>query len=238
MTKGNSSSLSRKAYDELRALILEGGLDPDEPISERGLSERLGLGRTPVREALKALGRDGLVAVVPGRGTFLRQLSLPQLRELYEVRMGIEGIAAYLAAQRGGSEELAAFEPVFEAQLADRSVPLREIQDTGTRFHNELVTASRNGRLFAFHVSLRDQIELTMRLTRENDQERVYQTIEEHLAILRATMRGDADAAQAAVYQHLSNAIAAGVKIFSRVEARAAHAVGRPLTAARRAPSS
>lgn len=216
MNTAPASSLSRKAYEELRRLILEGGLDPDEPISERGLSDRLGLGRTPVREALKALNRDGLVAVVPGRGTFLKTLSLHQLRELYEVRMGIEGIAAYLAAQRGGSDALAAFEPVFEAQRADRSVPLREIQDTGTRFHNELVTASRNDRLFAFHVGLRDQIELTMRLTRENDQARVHETIDEHLKILRAVLAGDPDAAQAAVYEHLSNAIAAGVRIFSR----------------------
>jgi DNA-binding GntR family transcriptional regulator len=212
-----ASSLSRKAYEELRRLILEGGLDPEEPISERGLSERLGLGRTPVREALKALNRDGLVAVVPGRGTFLKTLSLHQLRELYEVRMGIEGIAAYLAAQRGGSEALAAFEPAFEAQRADRSVPLREIQDTGTRFHNELVTASRNTRLFAFHVGLRDQIELTMRLTRDYDHARVYETIDEHLEILRAVLRREPDAAQAAVYRHLSNAISAGVRIFSRV---------------------
>ncbi|MBJ3778521.1 GntR family transcriptional regulator [Acuticoccus mangrovi] len=221
MTQQATAPLARKAYEELRALILAGGLAPDEPISERGLSERLGLGRTPVREALKALNRDGLVMIIPGRGTFLRTLSLHQLRELYEVRMGIEGIAAYLAAQRGPSPALAAFKPQFEDLLANAgNVPLRTIQDTGTEFHNELVAAAHNDRLLAFHETLRDQIELTMRLTRDHDHSRIHATIGEHFAILVAVLDRDPAAAQQAVYDHLSNAISAGVQIFSRVGAQ------------------
>ncbi|WP_439580724.1 GntR family transcriptional regulator, partial [Elioraea sp.] len=67
-----ASSGRQTAYARIRTLIQGGQLLPDEPISERLLAERLGLGRTPVREALKSLAHEGLLDVVPMRGTFLR----------------------------------------------------------------------------------------------------------------------------------------------------------------------
>lgn len=215
-------SQSELAYRELRRMILAGDIASEEPISERSLSERLGLGRTPVREALKELGRVGLIAVIPGRGTFLKTLTLHELREHYELRMGVEGIAAYLAALRGPSRQLTGFREIFEEHLNSPNTRLVEIQDQGTKFQHEVVVCSRNSRLITLHGDLRDQIELTMRLTRNYDHSRVRETISEHMEILQAVLDRNPEKAQQAIYTHLSNAVAAGVRIFSRLEVQVA----------------
>ena len=69
------------AYERLRRILLSGEVAQDEPLSERRLSEQLGMGRMPVREALKELAKDGLLQVLRGRGTFIRQLSLNEVRD-------------------------------------------------------------------------------------------------------------------------------------------------------------
>jgi len=81
------------AYRRPRAGILANEFPDDQPLSERGLAERLGLGRMPVREASKDLERDGLVEVQPLRGTFIRRLSFDEMRDLYEVRLGLNSRA-------------------------------------------------------------------------------------------------------------------------------------------------
>src|SRR6266700_7038399 len=102
-----TTSLDRdRAYTLLRDLVISGSFAPDEPLSERSLSNRLAFGRTPVREALMALAKDGLLTIHPMRGTFVRQLSFDDLREIHEIRLALEGMAAYLAAVRGPTEAL------------------------------------------------------------------------------------------------------------------------------------
>lgn len=210
-------SLSQQAYGHLRDMVRSGMISADEPLSERTLAEQIGLGRTPVREALKQLERNGLIEVIPGRGTFVKRLTLSEMRELYEVRMGVEGISACIAAQRGGTPALAAFRPVFVSHLDSKpgDFDVAEIQDAGVQFHKELVVATGNQRLMRLHLDLNDQIALSMRLTREHDHERVRKTVAEHLKILDFVLAGDPEAAQGALYEHLSNALAARVRIFS-----------------------
>ena len=211
------TNISGEAYARLRKLILDGAFPTDEPLSERALAERLSIGRTPVREAIKALTRDGLITVVPGRGTFLKQVSLDEIREIYEVRLGIEGIAAYLAAERGGTPELHAFEPIFRRHLQNPEEDVATIQAVGADFHVALVAASGNRRLTAMFDSISNEIQLSLRLTRTYDQGRVYPTaLAEHIEILDAIKARDPEGAQRAVYKNLSNALAARVRIFHR----------------------
>jgi len=97
------------AYEKLLSLIVDGQLLPDQPISERQIAAELKIGRTPVREAMRALAQDGLLEIVPARGTFVRSISDNQLRELYEVRQALEGQAAELAARNGATQKLLEF---------------------------------------------------------------------------------------------------------------------------------
>src|SRR5262245_30234220 len=102
-----------RAYRELLDLIMGGGVDVAEPLSERKLAEALEIGRTPMREAMRDLARDGILEVRPARGTYVRSLSAEDVREIYEVRQGLEGLAASLAAQKGPSAALSAYGPLF-----------------------------------------------------------------------------------------------------------------------------
>ena len=83
-----------RAYLGLLDLILGGGVNLVAPLSERKLADSLDIGRTPVREALRDLARDGILEVQPARGTFVRPLSIEDVQEIYEVRYSLEGVAA------------------------------------------------------------------------------------------------------------------------------------------------
>jgi DNA-binding GntR family transcriptional regulator len=209
---------SRRAYDEIHRMILQRRIQHDEPISERSLSGLLGLGRTPVREALKDLERDGLIEVSPQRGTFVRQYTLSDLKEIYEVRMGIEGIAAFLAASRGPTETLLSFEHKFQDLIDDEKADLKTIQKIGWKFHDSIYESAKNRELMRMNAGLRAQIALTMDLPRKHDHARVRETLKEHLMILRAIKARDPEAAQRAIYQHLANALMAGTRIFRTFE--------------------
>jgi DNA-binding GntR family transcriptional regulator len=213
------TSLSQQAYEQLRRLIIEGGIGVDELLSERGLSERLGFGRTPVREALKDLERDHLVSVIPGRGAMVKQLTFQEVREIYEVRLGIEGIACYLAAERGPTQPLLKFDAVFEQHLGDASFTSAQIQDAGWRFHDAVFEAARNRQLSRLYAGVRDQIGLTLRITRDHyDTARIRATIGEHLDILAAIKGRDPNLAQRVMYRHLANGLAARTRIFTKLE--------------------
>jgi DNA-binding GntR family transcriptional regulator len=93
-----------RAYRGIVDFLLSGLAHPGGPLSERKLSDSLAIGRTPVREALRDLARDGLLDVSPARGTYLRTFTAEDVREIYEARQGLEGLAAELAATRGPRE--------------------------------------------------------------------------------------------------------------------------------------
>ena len=95
-----------QAYRVLLEDIVTLKLEPGQVLVEDELRQRLGLGRTPVREALQRLGNEELVVVLPRRGTLVSQINITDLTEIYEVRAPLEGLAARLAAERFGDGEL------------------------------------------------------------------------------------------------------------------------------------
>jgi DNA-binding GntR family transcriptional regulator len=211
------------AYRRLRAGILANEFPDDQPLSERRLAEQLGLGRMPVREALKDLERDGLVEVRPLRGTCIRRLSFDEVRDLYEVRFGLETLAASLAARRGATPGLLAAGDVLarlrEAGTAATSV---ELQDAGGRLHAEIFLAARNAQLRLIHDGLRLQLDRNHSFTREAEPARIRQTLPEHLAIFEAIRDGDASAAQRAMHRHLMRSLAVRMRILGADQPQAA----------------
>lgn len=215
------------AYEKVLDLILSGALPVDEPLSERGLAESLSLGRTPVREAIRALARDGLLEIRPARGTFVRGIRLEQMHELYEVREALEGRAAWLAAMRGPTPELSAYRRLFERAkravvpsaarpAASRArVDWDETYDTGAEFHIDVVRAARNGMLLELYLPIRMQFRLAMRLGRYYDKEWILEGIDDHLGILDAIEARDAVAAQDRMCAHLAASFASKRKILA-----------------------
>ena len=130
--KQTNTKASSTAYEAIRSMIAQGQLCPGEELSERSLAESLQLGRTPVREAIKELCREGVLMSVPLRGTFVQRLSVEDLKEIHEVRLALEGMAAKLAAEKGGSPELRACMADLRPCPTGRSlIPLKHSASAG-----------------------------------------------------------------------------------------------------------
>jgi len=211
------SGLGEEAYARLRAEIISGELAPDEPLSELALSQRLGISRTPVREALMRLAGDGLVRSGPGRGARVAGIDLTDIRELFQLREALEGLAARLAAGtvavrgEGGDDDLsrlvadfAPYETAGPESSSEAYHPLaRELDQV-------LVRLAGNRRLEA---TLCDVWAHSSRLRQyaSSDLDRLRASAVEHVRILRAVQEGHGTRAEEAVREHLARSRAAVV---------------------------
>jgi DNA-binding GntR family transcriptional regulator len=212
-----------RAYQLLLESILSGRFPSDAPLSERKLSDIFGIGRTPVREALRDLVRDGLLEVKPARGTFVRRLSVLDLREIYQVRQPLEGLAAALAAKCGPTAELSATRDVFEKMAAEpEAFDPGYVYGFGAEFHNEVFRAAQNRVLVETYKPLRLRCRAALALPQYYDHQRVWRSVAEHLKILDAIEAGDADTAHDEICAHLSRGLEARIRIFRKFEGDAA----------------
>ena len=194
------TSLADKAYHEIRGLIVSLTLAPGAVIDERGLIERLGIGRTPVREALRRLAHERLVEVYPRRGMFVTGVDVRELARLSEVREVLEPEAARLAAERATDvdrEELAAL-------LVELAAGGSELIDLDERIHRAVYRAAHNDLLEA---TLEQYYVLALRiwsiaLDRAHELE---EAVEEHRALLEAIQAGDGDRAAETMRAHVQN---------------------------------
>ncbi len=112
---GARELLADRAYDELRDRIVTLQIEPGAPIDEDLIGQELGMGRTPVREAIKRLALENLVTVFPRRGTFASEINITDLAHISDVRVQLEGHAAYRAAQRLTPEMRAELDDLLDA---------------------------------------------------------------------------------------------------------------------------
>jgi len=215
-----------RAYHDLVDLIMGGDLDPNEPLSERKIAESLGIGRTPVREAMRDLARDGVLDVLPARGTYVHRLSAEDVREIYEVRHGIEGLAASLAAERGATQQLSAYGPIFRDIIEHPDAhDTVETYETGAQFHVEIFRAARNRQLLNLYRPLRLRFQLALALPRYFDPSRVYESVPEHLSILEVIEAGDPQEAERLMCEHLTRGAEARSRLFNDVVGSDRHGV-------------
>lgn len=232
------------AYEQLLNLILSGAIPHDQSLSERKLAETLALGRTPVREAIRALARDGILETHSARGTFVKNITIEQIHELFEVRQALEPYAAFLAAKRGPTPALSSYRKFFEKTKRTRvSDNLAATYETGVEFHVEIVRAARNAVLLELYLPLRLRYRLAMRLAVYYDKMWVLDGMSDHLAILDAIEAHDGNAAQRLMHEHLSRSydskrkILSGLRDTSRLAAGALvdHGTGQTTRSTRRA---
>ena len=136
--------LSDKAQRSIRQKIITLELPPLSAIDEQALMDDLGVGRTPIREALQRLAEEGLVIAIPRRGMFVADISVTDLQKIFELRLVLEGFCARLAAQRATDQQLAQMEAVTE-HLDD--LPNGEpdaLMEMDAQFHELLYQAADN----------------------------------------------------------------------------------------------
>jgi len=190
-----------RAYAQLRDSVLDGELRPGEPLYEIHLADRLGMSRTPVREALKVLARDGYLEELPSRGYTVPRRSLDDLREFFELREVLEATAAKYAALRATKSELEQLENIcfrYEREKDDA-----KWTQMGHEFHSLIVHAARNTRLHSMLHSLNAQIVVSRRTVARSDATRRQAAVHDHRAIFEAIKARDEVQAQSLAAEHV-----------------------------------
>ncbi|MDR8020268.1 GntR family transcriptional regulator [Nesterenkonia aerolata] len=199
---------SDRAYQQLRDEIVDGRLTPDTVLGEVEQSERLGVSRTPLREALSRLMADGLAAQAGGRGTVVSSISLDDVDQLFEVRIPLEVQAARLAAARACPSVFSALAAQFAEAAESSETSYSSDYYSLTRALDEALDAAvANQYLSTALKSLRVHLVRIRRLARDHP-DRLRASAEEHRSICEAVAAGDPELAEAATLMHLRRSLA------------------------------
>lgn len=204
------TSGSQAVYARLREGIVSGAIEPGARLHEPELAERLGVSRTPVREALRQLLAEDLVRALSTGGMRVAELDVDEVREVYAVRAALEGLVAREAAQRVTEEQAAELRELIAHMEAMRDFE-QELLRLGKEFHQALERIAGNRQAIHLMRQLRGHVdryrELTTHLSR-----RKARIVDEHTALMDAVLSGDPDRAEAAARQHISGGAEAGVE--------------------------
>ncbi|WP_206997722.1 GntR family transcriptional regulator [Trinickia mobilis] len=209
----NDQSDTQAAYVQIRSRILDGRLPPGRPVSPRNMADELMLGHTPVRSAIQRLVVEGLVEVVPRKGTYVAAPTFDDLREIFEVRLALESTAAYLAAVNGATAGLTQAADQLQQLIEDDSADVMIEQRIGWVFHQEMFAASKNERLFTTYRMLRIQTGLALNELQRNDVATVRRGTLEHLEIYAAIRASEPEAARRHMWNHIVDGTDARIRI-------------------------
>lgn len=192
--------------ENIRQAIIDGTFSPGERLMEIQLADEMGVSRTPVREAIRKLELEGFVVMIPRRGTYVADISIKDITEIYEIRISLDVLAAGLAAERITDEELATLNNyMVEISKQVPSMNMEKIVELDTAFHNVLYTASRNERLVSIINNLREQL-TGIRGRSMSYPGRLVETMDEHRALVDSIAARDVERAQRAARVHIENA--------------------------------
>ena len=200
----DEQSLADRAYYAIREWIVTLDLPPGSVVNERELMGRLGVGRTPVREALRDLAREQLVEVFPRRGMFVSSVDVGDIAGLSEVRLLLESEAARLAAERRGDGDLEETDALLEelaGAAGERNA--RGLIDLDQRIHRHVARCAQNPFL---ETTLEEYYVLALRIWFVAlDRVALDEAIAEHHAILEAIRDGDPGRAEAVMRAHVES---------------------------------
>lgn len=196
-------------FNTLRQAILRGDLKPGERLMEISLANKLGVSRTPVREAIHKLEQEGLVLMIPRRGAEVAQITEKSLRDVLEVRGALEELAVRLACERMTGQALGELNRAaerFEKTLG--SSDITSVAETDVAFHDVIYMATDNQRLIALLNNLREQM-YRYRVEYLKRGECHAQLLSEHQEIIEAITNKEVERAVAVTCRHIDNQVEA-----------------------------
>lgn len=192
-------------FNTLRTAIITGEFAPGERLMEISLAERLGVSRTPVREAIRKLELEGLVVMIPRRGAEVARITEAGLKEVLEVRCAIEELAVELACRRSDKESLKQLREAHQkfVDAVERGDTL-EITNQDEAFHECIFAMSRNKRLVQVVHNLKEQM-FRYRMEYVKDVSYHKELIREHEKLLDAICQGQEEEAREIMKHHIQN---------------------------------
>ncbi|MHB9038008.1 MAG: GntR family transcriptional regulator [Armatimonadota bacterium] len=196
-------SVDQAVYQTIAEQIITGALPPGTRITEEGIAAQLGVSRTPVREAMKALAKDELVELLPRRGAYVRQLSKDDFEEIYELREALEGMAARLAATRVACEDLE--ELTEQIEICKQEIAHGQTErclEFDAALHCLIMARCGNERLCKTLKSINNLVHY-FRSGVARDSRRIADAFTEHCKLLTALEQRDPDMAEAVARNHV-----------------------------------
>jgi DNA-binding GntR family transcriptional regulator len=200
---GRRKSLGQHVFENLKHAILRGDIPPGNRLVENRLAETMGISRTPVREAMHKLEREGIIQKLPNSGFTVTGLTREDIEETFGIRSVLESYAARLAAVNHEDGELAPLgEKIEEYQMCLDQGRLEDLPEINTQFHDILYDLSRSPKLIKMVNDLRDQIYRFRKIILKAET-RARASNDDHRRMLRAMQNRDADRVERLVKEHI-----------------------------------
>lgn len=200
-------------FNTLRQAILRGELKPGERLMEVQLANKLGVSRTPIREALRKLELEGLVNMVPRKGAEVADITEKSLRDVLEVRKALEELSVQLACEKITEEEIEELKRVaerFKDTLDDQDVT--KIAEADVAFHDVIYTATDNQKLILLLNNLREQM-YRYRVEYLKKEEAYPQLIAEHEELIDNISKRNKEEATRIMCEHIDNQVATVINV-------------------------
>jgi phosphonate utilization transcriptional regulator len=199
-------SLTTLVQREIERRILGGELMPGSKLNEADIAGELRVSRGPVREAFRALEQSGLVRTEKNRGVFVRQVSIAEADEIYEVRAALEGMIGRLAAKRISAHQVERIRAVVKKMhVIGKTRDAAAYYPLNVEFHELLCDAAGNKTLHANYRRVVNELDLYRRETISRSAENIPNSTRDHEAIVTAVAKGDEDLASRLLYEHVIN---------------------------------
>ena len=204
---GTEKSLRGQVFDKIRSDILNGKYKRGEELVESSIGKELGISRTPVREAIRQLELEGLVQLVPNKGSFVTGISEKDVRDIYLIRARLEGLAARMAAKNITPELLDAMEEtVVLSEYHAKKEHYEQVCEMDSKFHKLLYKAS-GSRILEHTLTDFHQYVQRVRMASIMKKRRMEKSNDEHDAILTAIREHDEEKAELVATRHISNTV-------------------------------
>jgi DNA-binding GntR family transcriptional regulator len=200
-------SLKDKAYAAIKDAILSLKLEPGTPLVEGDLAQQLGISKTPVRDALQELEREGFVTRILFKGTYVTDVTMKDIAEVFQLRSVLEGLAARLATPLLSVQELDRLDQhLTTAEMALAEGNLALCSTHGQKLHNAIIDKTDNQRLILLIRNLDEHVQ-RFRILSDQISGRLNKSVKEHRQVLAALRQRDPAAAEAAMRHHLSSVL-------------------------------
>jgi DNA-binding GntR family transcriptional regulator len=194
-------------FNTLREAILRGDLVPGERLMELQLASKLGVSRTPIREAIRMLEQEGLAITIPRKGAIVAGMTEKEMQDVLEIREALEELSVQVACDKISDEEIARLRKNMKNfQRALETGDLKKMAQADVEFHDVIYQATDNQKLINMLNNLREQM-YRYRVEYLKNPDNHQQLLDEHEAIYQGILERDKDAVTAMMRRHISNQV-------------------------------